>query len=158
MFHRDDAVSYARCGPIWVMVMTAPPTTDGMLHSRPTLAAMKERHPAGFATMTYVLPSAGFKMEADARQAAADATKAYAESIRIIANVVEGSGFAAATARAVLSGLHLLTRLQPPERVFASGDEALEWIARVGPLEIADPAALGAELRQLRLELGGPIA
>jgi hypothetical protein len=155
VFHRSEGIACARCGPIWVMILSATPTAERMRMAGPTLTAMKAAYPSGFATITYILPSAGVMMDAAAREAAAETTRAHADVIRIIANVVEGTGFTAATVRAVLSGLHLLTRLQTPERTFASGEQAFEWIVRLREVKIDEPERLGRELTALRAELGG---
>lgn len=150
-FHRDDAVTYAQCGPIWVMLMTGPPTEPGMRLAAPTLAKMKAANPSGFATLTWILPSAGMKMDGPARQAAADVTKAYLNEILSMANVVEVDGFLGATVRAVLSGLTLLSSVKCPQRTFASMGEAVTWLTTATPkLGFPPEAELVAELERLR--------
>jgi len=151
LFHRDDAVTYAQCGPIWVMLMTGPPTEPGMRLAAPTLATMKAANPSGFVTLTWVLRSAGMKMDGPARQAAADVTKAYLDAILSMANVVEVDGFLGATVRAVLSGLTLLSSVKCPQRTFASVGEAVPWLADATPkLRFPAQPELVAELERLR--------
>lgn len=45
-----------------------------------------------------------------------------------LARVVRGEGFAAATARAVITGLTLVTRPDYPTKIFASMGEAAAWL------------------------------
>src|SRR5690606_16060560 len=66
VLQQGRAVVYGACEGFWVMILFAPPTKPDMLLARPSLAAMKRRHPSGFPTLTWVLPEAGYRMETDA--------------------------------------------------------------------------------------------
>lgn len=124
---RGSSVLYAGCGGIWVMILHASPAKADMLLARPALAAMKRKHPTGFPTLTWVLPEAGFRMEHDARQAAAEVTQQYDAVIRAQATLIEGSGFQAAAVRAIVSGLDVMSRSASSKRVFSELAPAVAW-------------------------------
>lgn len=126
---RGQSVLYGDSGGIWVMILFAPPTKDDMLLARPTLTAMRRMHPHGFPTLTWVLPEAGLKMEHDAREAASTVTQEFDRSIRAQATIIEGSGFQAATVRAIVTGLDAMSRSASPKKTFAELTPAVEWCA-----------------------------
>jgi len=151
LFFRDDGVALASVGPVWVMLLTGTPTEARMLRVEPTFAAMKAAYPDGFATLTWALPSVGMMMDGGARQAVATITKVYAGDMLSRANVVEGDGFWAATARAVLSGLTLLSSVTTPQRTFTATGDAVAWLIEATPKLVFPPRAeLEAELDRLR--------
>jgi hypothetical protein len=88
---------------------------------------MSERYPRGFPTLTWILPSAGFRMDNAARDAASEITKAFASAIRSMATLIEGTGFQAAAVRSIIGGLDLLTRAEAPRKVFSELPTALSW-------------------------------
>jgi hypothetical protein len=128
-----NAVVYASCGGLWVMILHRPPTVDDMLAAAPTLRTMTELAPKGFGTLTWILPEAGFSMDGPARTAAADITRAHDKVILAQATVVEGQGFQVASVRMIIAGLDLLSRASAPTRVFARLDEAVAWVAPFSP-------------------------
>jgi hypothetical protein len=73
---------------------------------------------------------------------------------KIVANafVVEEEGFAAATARAFVTGVQLLTRGSRPRKVFSNMAEAAEWLeghmAKAG-VSYGNPAELTAVVQDL---------
>src|SRR4051812_46217715 len=113
---RGSTTMYGACGAIWVMILHARPTTADMLLARPALKAMQARHPEGFATLTWILPSAGFSMDSEARTAATEITREYNGSIRAMATLIEGAGFQAAAVRAIVSGMDLVARAKAPKK------------------------------------------
>lgn len=124
---RDPTVLYGACGGLWVMILHAPPTKAGMLLARPALESMVRRIPSGFSTLTWILGSAGFRMDGDARTAAADVTRAFEPQILAQATLVEGEGFQTAAVRAILTGLDAMSGSAKPKRVFSSLTEAVAW-------------------------------
>jgi hypothetical protein len=88
---------------------------------------MAERSPKGFPTLTWILPSAGFTMDSDARHTAAEVTQAFDKEITAMATLIEGSGFQAAAVRAIISGLAVLERTQAPRKVFSELAPAVAW-------------------------------
>jgi hypothetical protein len=130
---RGSSVLYGASGGVWVMTLFAAPTKNDMLLARPALAAMSRRSPGGFATLTWVLPEAGFRMESDARTAAAEVTNEFTSVIRAQATLIEGAGFQVATVRAIVAGLDLMSRSAAPKRVFSELAPAIAWCVQYSP-------------------------
>lgn len=152
---RTPGVLYADCGGVWVMILHHPPTAQDMRGARPALEAMTASHPSGFPTLTWVLESAGFSMDADARAAATDVTKAFAHVNLAEATVVDGSGFLAAAVRAVLTGLQAMARTKCPKATFADPHEAAAWCVERRATPTGPSAhAIGAALLAARAQLG----
>lgn len=124
---RTHAVLYGGVGGIWVMILHAPARESDMRAAGPALAKMREGEPKGFPTLTWVLPSAGLSMDAAARKAAAEVTDAYAQWNIARATLIEGKGFQAATVRAIVSGIDMVSRATSPSKVFAHLDETVAW-------------------------------
>lgn len=128
-----SSVLYGACDGIWVMILFAAPSKADMLLAGSALAAMKREHPRGFPTLTWVLPEAGYRMDADARQAAADVTKEYDAVIRAQATLIDGSGFQAAAVRAIVAGLEAMSRSSGARKVFAELPATVAWCAAWRP-------------------------
>lgn len=124
---RSGAVHYASAGGIWVMTLFAPPVKADMMLARPALQKMASAQPGGFATLTWVLPEAGYRMDQDARQAASDVTKQFDGSIRVQATLIEGAGFQGAAVRAIIAGLDAVARSTSKKRVFSELGPAITW-------------------------------
>jgi hypothetical protein len=122
-----SGVLYGASGGIWVMVLFRKPEAGDMLRARESLTAMKARHPRGFPTLTWVLPSAGISMDGDARRAAAEVTAAFSKEIRAMATLIEGSGFRGAAVRAIVASLDFMSRASAPKQVFADLGESVHW-------------------------------
>ena len=156
---RGSSVLYGACGGIWVMTLFARPTEGDMRLARPALEAMSRAHPAGFPTLTWVLPEAGYSMDNDARIAAAEVTQAFERAILAQATLIEGTGFQAATVRAIVAGLDLMSRTSGARKVFSDLTAAVEWCvarrppaARTGP----PPADVASALVSMRRSLAAP--
>ena len=81
--------------------------------------------------VTIVSPGATLILGGDARTEAEAMVHAGSTFTLGLAQVVEGQGFAAATARAVLTGIQLATRAGYPMKVFGSLGDATEWVAEL---------------------------
>jgi hypothetical protein len=114
--------------------------------------ALKEAraHPTGLAFLCIVPANASPPRE----EVRAAIREAFANVSQILASVcwyVEGAGFKAAAARAVLSGLILLMRPTYPTHITSDLHDALRWsYARVGSADQHDLAALARQLFELR--------
>lgn len=147
VLQQGRAVVYGACEGFWVMILFAPPTKPDMLLARPSLAAMKRRHPSGFPTLTWVLPEAGYRMETDAREAASTVTKEFDAQIRAQATLIEGSGFQAAAVRAIIGGLDAMSRTTSVKKVFSELTPASAWCLEKRPEPT--PASLSEVVRVL---------
>lgn len=124
---RTGSVLYGAIGGLWVMILHAPSAEADMRAAGPALAKMRTLEPQGFPSLTWVLSSAGLSMDGPARKAAAEVTDAYAEWNIARATLIEGSGFQAATVRAIVSGIDLLSRAKSPASVHAHLDDGVAW-------------------------------
>ena len=77
-----------------------------------------------------VVEAAATAPDADARRAISAMLREHASVIRCSAVVYEGDGFRAATLRAVVTGIALLSRPSYPHVVFGSTIAAINWTAR----------------------------
>jgi hypothetical protein len=154
---RSAGVLYGDCGGVWVMLMYAPPVLADMLVARPSLRSMFERHPAGFPTLTWVLPSAGYSMDGETRKAAATITGEYEAAILGQATLIEGSGFQAATVRAIVSGIDMMARAKAPKKVFGELRPCVGWciplLPESGGAAVTEPR-ITAALESVRKSLG----
>jgi hypothetical protein len=148
-------VLYGAAGGIFVMIMVAKPTVADMRLARPALTAMSKRAPQGFPTLTWVTLSAGMSMEADARKVAADVTTEFAKHILAEATIIEGSGFQAATVRAIVAGLDAMARSPAPKKTFSAAGPAVDWCVSKRPRDgDTTPAAdLAAAISRARNDL-----
>jgi len=95
-------------------------------HQRMLAEATFERR---IVAITVVSPGASLILSGDARDAAEAVDKAAGAYLIGLAQVVEGQGFAAATARAVISGIQLAVRAGYPMKVFSTIGDAMPWVA-----------------------------
>lgn len=111
-------------------------TLQGVAALRAAVAKVTEESAEGLRILIIVEPSASMPSR-ESRSEIADFMTHYRESIRSTALAFEGTGFRAASIRAVVTGLNLLAHHPFPYGVFASIPEALGW----GPMA---PLATGA--------------
>ncbi|MBX3249753.1 MAG: hypothetical protein KF901_21430 [Myxococcales bacterium] len=136
---RGSAVAYGACGGIWVMTLFSEPTTADMSLARHALQKMVRRQPAGFPSLTWILPQAGYSMSSEARKEAADVTNEFDRHLRAQGVLIDASGFQAATVRAIVTGLHFLSRTTSPKKVFSELGPAVSWCASHRPPEQGEP-------------------
>ncbi len=152
---RSAGVLYSACGGIWVMMMHAPPVAADMLAARPSLLAMSERFPGGFPTLTWVMPGAGFSMDAEARKLASKITVEFNALILAQATLIEGTGFQAAAVRAIIAGIDMMTRSTAPKKTFDRLRPSVDWCLTLRPPPAdATAAAICAALEAARKPLG----
>lgn len=148
---RTEGVVYGACAGIWVMMLFAEPKLRDMAAARPALSAMARRCPRGYPTLTWVLPQAGFKMDADARHLATEITREAQPNIVAQATLIEGSGFQVAAVRAIVSGMDLMARTKAPRKVLSDLPEAVAWcLQSASPTERAPGPQVTASLEALR--------
>jgi hypothetical protein len=85
------------------------------------------KHPVGLACLV-IIPSTATPPSDEVRRAINDVLTRLGPKLRCLCWLVEGSGFRAATVRAALAGLRILSR--PPYPTLVSGDlrTALRWV------------------------------
>lgn len=76
-------------------------------------------------------PEASLALGGDARAEAEALVRSGRDHLLGLAHVVEGEGFAAAAARAVLSSIQLAVHAGYPIRVFGSLEHAMPWVSEL---------------------------
>jgi hypothetical protein len=128
--HDDEALCIVTWGSVVGARWRATPTRATLellaRHQRMLAEATFERR---IVAITVVSPGASLILTGDARTAAEAVDRAGSEYLMGLAQVVEGEGFAAATARAVLSGIQLAVRAGYPMKVFSKLEDAMPWVS-----------------------------
>ena len=97
-------------------------------------------------------------MTSEERAEAADLARTFAPHMLGLAHIVLGGGFFAATVRAVISGVQLVSRTKAPSSVFRAIPPGAEWLAeRCGKVDAtaSDARALAAAIESVTTPLAG---
>src|SRR5690606_3582075 len=128
--HEDEDVRIVTWSGVLASRWQATPTKEKLellgRHQRALAEATVDRK---IVVLTVLGSDTGFMLTGEARKAAEAVAKAGSEFLIGLAQVVEGEGFGAAAARAVMSGIQLAVRAGYPTKVFGTVDEALPWVA-----------------------------
>ncbi len=89
---------------------------------------LARKWPAGFVALA-LIRSSNANMPADARAEAEKLSKEPAMNLKAIAQVIYGSGFAAAAIRSVATGMVLIARSPRPTKIFGTLENAATWLA-----------------------------
>jgi hypothetical protein len=92
-------------------------------------ASLKAEHPRGYGALI-IIPRNARPPSDQARRSINEALTAHAGGLKCICWLVEGKGFQAAMARAVLTGLRLFPRTAFQTNVKSDLTDAVEWILR----------------------------
>lgn len=127
--HDDDILQIV----IWDRVVTSrwrsAPTKQGLkLLGQQQRALTKTFDDRRIFALTIVGPRANMLLSGEARKEAEVLAKIGRETLISLALVVEGEGFIAATARAVISGVQLAVRNPYPTKVFSDVGDARPWM------------------------------
>lgn len=117
--------------------------------------AQAYRHPFGLGCLI-VLPATAKPPPEEVRKTIAGVLNRTTASIRCMCWLVLGSGFRAATVRAALSGLRMLSQTPYPTHVSATAGEALQWILEHlenGKERSSEVESIMAEIDSARLSL-----
>jgi hypothetical protein len=148
--HDDQELRIVTWASVLAVRWRATPTKDKLellgRHQRLLADATVDRR---IVLITVLSPKAGLLLSSDARKEAETFARAGREVLLGLAQVVEGEGFVAATARAVMSGIQLAVRAGHPVKVFGTLDEALPWVSELlrGGGHQRDAAEVAAALR-----------
>jgi hypothetical protein len=102
-------------------------------------------------TLTVVERTAISDTPRDVREESAVLMRQYPS---LVATVIEGGGFKGVGARAIMSGLALVAGKRDKLKIFASVDEAAEWIAPRVPTTSITAAEVKAAVERTRAALG----
>lgn len=130
-----------------IVTVTGETKLEGVRAIGTALAALREQHRAG---VVLVVVAKGAPMpSADIRAAMAEPFVEHADVIAGYAAVHEGSGFAAAAVRGVVTSMMMVKRLPYEHRVFARVDEAALWLGSKAA-NVFSAGELVAVVEQLR--------
>ena len=104
---------------------------------------LAKRWPKGFAVVTVIGERVPLSMPADARELSTAITREYQSNYCALCEVVEGTGFRAATVRSITAGIRIFARAKCPSRVFADVAACAKWLAPILPaseVALADAA------------------
>jgi hypothetical protein len=90
-------------------------------------AALRRNYPHGYGVLI-IIPRKARPPSDEARRAINSALAAASDGLKRLCWLVEGKGFQAAMARAVLTGLRIFPRTSFDTAVKSELDEALEWL------------------------------
>jgi hypothetical protein len=88
---------------------------------------LARKWPKGFVAIA-LIRSANANLPADVRAEAERLSKEPAANLRAIAQVIYGSGFAAAVIRSVATGMVLIARRPRPTKIFGTLETAATWL------------------------------
>lgn len=153
--HDDDNLQIVVWDRVVASRWRSAPTKDGLVllgrHQRALTDSFDDRR---IFALTIVGPRAAMLISGDARREAEVLALAGRDTLIGLAQVVEGEGFIAATARAVISGVQLAVRTPYPTKVFGRVEDARPWMEE--RLRAAGHATVASELRAaLEGGLGG---
>ncbi|HEX4515297.1 MAG TPA: hypothetical protein VH054_17240 [Polyangiaceae bacterium] len=89
---------------------------------------LARKWPAGFVALA-LIRSSNVNMPADVRAEAEKLSKEPAPNLKAIAQVIYGSGFAAAAIRSIATGMVLVARRPRPTKIFGTLEGAATWLA-----------------------------
>jgi hypothetical protein len=128
VLHAESDFAVGRCGPVFIVVWKVDTTPVGM--SRVAALFRSADLPERVGMLTII--------DEDATMPSSEARDIGAAFLaknrgRIVASAVahEGSGFKAATVRAIVTGLSLLARQPFPHKVFPDAQQAASWLCEV---------------------------
>lgn len=128
VFHCGDGIATAQFGHVFVAIWRDAVIESRFNIQRQGLDKAISRYPDDSAFLCLIEESAKPPDE-KLRRASYDMVNEHRNSLKCVACVIEGSGFKAATARSVLSGMVLLSgRREPPLSVFATVNAAGQWM------------------------------
>lgn len=149
--HKDICALFGY-GDVNITVWHASGDEPAVLSLEPLAAKRIASFPRGVSGVQLVTHAAGMPT-AGARNALAAQGRKWAKETAAVAVVIEHTGFFGSAMRSVVTGIQLLAKAEFPIRVFASLQEAADWLPiphaeRTGT--VLDPASFYAALKLAR--------
>jgi hypothetical protein len=126
--YSDQHQCIAVAGTCIVAYSMQPPDTKFFAAWQSVVARVAEQR-RGKVPVLVVIDSGSRSPDESQRKLIASAMQRHAHSIERFAYVVEGRGFAAAALRSAISLISLATRTPYRQKVFATVEEAVAWLA-----------------------------
>jgi hypothetical protein len=133
-----------------ITVWRQPATLEALRELREVERRLLRINPKGVSGITVMEPSSFDRMMGAAeREEASSMAKEFNDRTLAGTYIFEGEGFRAAMARAVVSGILLVSRARYPHKVFPSVEDGLSWLgSKLGtPFDGAELALRIAETR-----------
>jgi hypothetical protein len=129
--HHQDAVSCIASGEkLYLNLWNGPISVEALRAAAVAQRRLRVAHPQGYITLGVVGPRTPVMMSSEVRRAL-DEVAAEAKGYRPLceAIVLEATGFVAAAGRAILSGMHAVSKVSYPRKVFDQVAAATDWVA-----------------------------
>jgi hypothetical protein len=126
VFHHNARVAIATWHDIVISIWRADVEVSDVTPAEAAQAALTAQYPR-YGTLA-VAEKGALRMSSEARHEAARITKLAKDKCCAIALVIPVEGFAGAAIRAAVTGVHLLTRSQIPQRSFDNIPASATWI------------------------------
>jgi hypothetical protein len=126
--YAGDVCSITAVGPVYIVVVHQPATAGAMGEIRRRLTLHTRTHGDKSCTLSVLSTGSMGVINPGVREEAS----AMAREVKSLGAgiVIEGSGFAAAAARTILSGISLIGH-RSPQKVFKTLDEGAKWISNL---------------------------
>ena len=144
MLLQDEDLGIAKCGPVFITMLYAPPTVDRI--ERIAVVQRLEMKTSKHAVLTIIDPRVGKEMHADARHHAKKVSNEMEPFTLCMSFVVIGTGFFAAMVRSVVAGIQLLTNQKHPWKVNSGLEEGVRFC--LDQLAVNGKACDPAELQE----------
>ena len=121
------AVSFISWRDIFVLIDTGRATAADYKPACAAIVAQSGRFPSGIGCLT-IIPEDAVRPSDEGRRTINDAIASVEQNLRCMCWLVEGTGFQAATARAILTGIRLFGRQKYATNVVTSLQQGLAWV------------------------------
>jgi hypothetical protein len=130
-----EGAALARFGKMTLCIMRTAPSLRVVKMLRSETMKLRAEAPDGWLAFSVVEATAISNIPEEVRAATAELMRDYAATVSV--TVIEGSTFKSIAARAIMSGLHTLSRSRNLQKYFADARVAVDWM-------LANAARLGA--------------
>jgi hypothetical protein len=145
--NNERAVSYVTWRDLFVLIDTGHATGPEYKPVCEAIMAQSGKYPDGIGCLT-IIPQDAVRPSDEARRMINQAIGSVEQNLRCLCWLVEGTGFQAATARAILTGIRMFGHQQYATHVSSSLQQALAWVLphlEGGSSRLAEvPAAVAA--------------
>jgi hypothetical protein len=149
--HAGDADLIACSGPC-LIVVAAKISLPGATAIGRGMARLKQRY-WKMCCIAITERKSAPGMDPECRAALVELTRTYTNSISGSAVVCEGSGFRATAVRSIVTAIQMASLASHPAKVFASIEQALEWLASTQPEAAFDVFGMMESIDALRASL-----
>ena len=126
---RTDELVAVMAGPFHLNRWNSAPTHESMRALGDALAKWAPGVPGGKTAGMAIIDAAGARRMDEDTRSEAGRLQGFMDDYNVaVAQVVSGSRFMASAARAVINGIHLLSRRSHASEVFSNAEMAIPWV------------------------------